>query len=267
MAGKADHPSTGGTGRTEGRPTPARGRGARSHATSVPIGIDSAAPISDPQTDEAIVAVAAPLPPDVLPRKIRTQACYRQLVSSGLSGAEAAGLIGYVSGLSSSVGPWSLNQVNRMLFLRALYLGDRLGQSGEKPGRLTEPSKGGPSSCCQSNTHPWLRSPLLRFETRVGRGGAPTPVDAASARVTGLRGRLSEHPQPRTASRGAFTQRRASARPLAGIRKRPKEPSRCVGLDVISATSSRSTPSGVMNTLRKSGAHVQSGYPPRYHFR
>ena len=133
MAGNADHPSTGGSGRTEGRSTRARGRAARWHATSMPIGIDPTAPIPDPLADETTVAVAAPLPPDVLPRKIRTQASYRQLVSSGLTSAEAAGLIGYVSGLPSSAAPWTLIQINRMLFLRALYLESNWGKAERSP--------------------------------------------------------------------------------------------------------------------------------------
>jgi hypothetical protein len=99
----------------------------------VPISIGPAAPIPGLLSDETTVAVVAPLPPDVLPRKIRTQASYRQLVSSGLSSAEAAGLIGYVSGLPSSVGPWNLSQINRMLFLRALYLESDWGKAERIP--------------------------------------------------------------------------------------------------------------------------------------
>lgn len=122
MTGKADHPSTGRTGRTDGRPTPAGARGVRhSQAVPLPIGIDPSAPTPDPPSGETRVAVGAPLPPDVLPRLIRTQALYRQLVASGLTSAEAAGVIGYISGLPTGTSPWTMIQINRQLFLRSLY--------------------------------------------------------------------------------------------------------------------------------------------------
>ena len=71
--------------------------------------------------------------PDVLPRTIKTQASYHQLVSSGLTGAEAAGLIGYVSGLPANVSPWTMTQINRLLFLRALYNEARWGEAERQP--------------------------------------------------------------------------------------------------------------------------------------
>jgi hypothetical protein len=97
------------------------------------IGIDPFAPVPDVLPDEAIIAVAAPLPPSVLPRKLRIQASYRQLVCSGLTGAEAAGLIGYVSGLPQNVSPWSIGQVNKVLFLRALYQESEWGKTERLP--------------------------------------------------------------------------------------------------------------------------------------
>ena len=99
----------------------------------MPIGIDPSAPIGDPVPNDATVTVAPVIGPDVLPRKLRTQASYRQLVSSGLTGAEAAGLIGYVSGLPVNLSPWTMTQINRLLFLRALYNESEWGQAERNP--------------------------------------------------------------------------------------------------------------------------------------
>jgi hypothetical protein len=134
MTGNADHQSTDGTDRTARRPTPSRARAARHpQATPVPIGIDRA-PIREPIADDTTVAVESAIGPDVLPRAIGTQASYRQLVSSGLNGAEAAGLIGYVSGLPANGSPWTMTQINRLLFLRALYNEGKWGKAERKPG-------------------------------------------------------------------------------------------------------------------------------------
>jgi hypothetical protein len=134
MTGKADHPSADDTGRTAGRNMPSRARSARnSQATPVPIGIDPSAPIPDPIADDTHVITAAAIPPDVLPRLLKTQVAYRQLVSSGLTGAEAAGLIGYVSGLPTNLSPWTMAQINRLLFLRAIYHDGAWGSAERRP--------------------------------------------------------------------------------------------------------------------------------------
>jgi hypothetical protein len=135
MNGEADPKDTRVTrGRSDGRPTPSRARGARnSQATPVPIGIDPTAPIVDPIAEAAAVAIAKPLPPDMLPRTVRTQVAYRQLVSSGLTGLEAAGIIGYVSGLPTKDSPWTMIQVNRLLFLRSLYSETAWGEAERQP--------------------------------------------------------------------------------------------------------------------------------------
>jgi len=54
-------------------------------------------------------------------------------VSSGLTGAEAASLIGYVAGLPSKPSPWTMSQINRMLFLRALYNQSSWGEAERRP--------------------------------------------------------------------------------------------------------------------------------------
>ena len=73
------------------------------------------------------------IPPDILPREIRTQAAYRLLITSGFSGQDAAGLIGYVVGLDPCKSRWSLAQVNRLLFLRALYSDSEWGETERRP--------------------------------------------------------------------------------------------------------------------------------------
>jgi hypothetical protein len=83
--------------------------------------------------DLATVSIAEQIPPDILPRLIATQASYRYLVTSGLTGAEAAGIIGYVSGLSVGGGRWSLAQVNRLLFLQNLYNRTQWGNLERRP--------------------------------------------------------------------------------------------------------------------------------------
>jgi hypothetical protein len=72
---------------------------------------------------------STPSRPDILPRLIKTQVAYRQLVSSGLTSTEAAGLIGYVSGLGPNPSTWTMIQINRLLFLRSLYHEAEWGQA------------------------------------------------------------------------------------------------------------------------------------------
>ena len=85
----------------------------------VPVGVGRA---SDPSTlRRRPFRPSSQIPPDVQPRHVQTQAAYRLLITSGLSGQDAAGLIGYVVGLPQSDSRWSLSQVNRLLFLRSLY--------------------------------------------------------------------------------------------------------------------------------------------------
>jgi len=74
-----------------------------------------------------------PIPPDVLPRLLQTQAAYRLLITSGFTGVDAAGLISYVVGLPRCDSRWSLAQVNRMLFLRSLYTDTKCGEAERRP--------------------------------------------------------------------------------------------------------------------------------------
>jgi hypothetical protein len=92
----------------------------------VPIPIDPDPPAGpiERAPERKPVAVSVPLPPDLLPAPIRTQGTYRLLISLGLSQTEATGLIGYLVGLPTGKSPWTLAQINRVLFMRELYQGD-----------------------------------------------------------------------------------------------------------------------------------------------
>jgi hypothetical protein len=135
MAGQADRRSANRTDSSDRRAVSGRSRLGRkpSRLVAVPMG-----PETNPGTwpyEQTAVSAAGPLPPDVLPRSIGTQASYRFLVSSGLTGPEAAGLIGYVVGLPTGSGRWSLDQVNELVFLRNLYTGTPWGDYESRPIR------------------------------------------------------------------------------------------------------------------------------------
>jgi hypothetical protein len=55
------------------------------------------------------------------------------LTAAGLTGAEAAGVIGYVVGLNPCEEPWTLKQVNKMLFLRELYSSGEWAEAERRP--------------------------------------------------------------------------------------------------------------------------------------
>lgn len=83
--------------------------------------------------DPEIASLETPIPPDMKPRLLQTQAAYRRLITSGFSGLDAAGLIGYVVGLQPCETRWSLAQVNRLLFLRNLYTNTSWGEAETEP--------------------------------------------------------------------------------------------------------------------------------------
>lgn len=95
--------------------------------------VDAQAQLHDPAPEQVPVSAEAPLGPDVMPRTVRTQASYRQLTFRGLTSAEATGVIGYVVGLKACAQPWTLTQVNRILFLRELYTRGDWGEAERKP--------------------------------------------------------------------------------------------------------------------------------------
>jgi hypothetical protein len=97
------------------------------------IGIHAQTGVAAPTEERASVSVEVPLEPDLLPRAVRTQASYRLLTAAGLSGAEATGVIGYVVGLKPGRQPWTLKEVNKVLFLRELYASNDWGEAERKP--------------------------------------------------------------------------------------------------------------------------------------
>jgi hypothetical protein len=135
MAGRTDRSATGGTGPTSRRSTAGRPRSgsARPKMNSVAVPIEAdATPTSMPA--ELPVSPAAPLAPDLNPRTVETQKAYRILVASGFLGADAASLIGYVVGLpTAGATRWTLPQINRLLFLREVYLKSGWGDDERRP--------------------------------------------------------------------------------------------------------------------------------------
>ena len=132
MAGQADRSSAGQTGPVARRPAAGRARSGagRGNYPSVPIEIG---PVGEPTGIMAAVSTPALIPPDVLPREVQTQAAYRLLVASGFSGQDAAGLISYAVGLPQNDSRWSMAQVNKLLFLRAIYTSSDWGETERRP--------------------------------------------------------------------------------------------------------------------------------------
>ena len=132
MAGTADRSSAGQTGPMPRRPAAGRPRlGGRPIFNPVPIEIGAAAEPVDAEAEP--VPAVTHIPPDIMPRLLQTQAAYRLLITSGISGADAAGLIGYVVGLPHGESRWTLSQVNRLLYLRSLYSNSDWGEAERRP--------------------------------------------------------------------------------------------------------------------------------------
>ena len=62
-------------------------------------------------------------------------ATYRQLVSRGFASGEAANLTAYLKGLPIGDQPWTLRQLNALLFLRTLQERGRFGLDDGRPMR------------------------------------------------------------------------------------------------------------------------------------
>jgi hypothetical protein len=134
MAGKADHSSsTDQTGPIARRPSAGRSRASAGKTERAALSIEVGGAAQPITLDLEDMTPVAPLAPDVAPRLLQTQAAYRRLITSGFSGADAAGLIGYVVGLPACNSRWSLNQVNRLLFLRNLYGNTEWGEAEREP--------------------------------------------------------------------------------------------------------------------------------------
>lgn len=100
-----------------GLPSGAPAGGSRSRGD----GSSATEPAALREPDPALLAPSPDLPRDVAPGEIRTQATYRQLTMRGFRQSEAANMTAYLAGLEVHRSPWTLRQVNRLLFLRSLY--------------------------------------------------------------------------------------------------------------------------------------------------
>ena len=63
----------------------------------------------------------------------RPEATYRHLVTQGFASTEAANLTAYLKGLPIGEQPWTLRQVNVLVFLRTLYEAGRFGLDDGRP--------------------------------------------------------------------------------------------------------------------------------------
>ena len=133
MAGQADRGSAGQTGPVARRPAAGRPHSGAPRLGRVPIPIDVEVTAQAAGPVKAEIAVAPPIPPDFLPRQLETGAAYKSLLRGGLSGQDAAALIGFVVGLPPCEPRWSLSQVNALLFLRELYSNSDWGEAERRP--------------------------------------------------------------------------------------------------------------------------------------
>jgi hypothetical protein len=76
-------------------------------------------------------AVPTPTEPTIPATSTTTRVTYRTLVLRGLAPDEAANLTAFLSGIPVTEHHWKLNEVNRLLFIRALA---RSGRFGERDG-------------------------------------------------------------------------------------------------------------------------------------
>ena len=58
----------------------------------------------------------------------RAAADYRQLVARGLDPSEAANVTAFVAGIRIARQPWTVGEINHLLFLRAMREGGRFGR-------------------------------------------------------------------------------------------------------------------------------------------
>jgi hypothetical protein len=67
---------------------------------------------------------------------LRPDATIRLLQLKGLTRTEAANLTAYMCGLPTTALPWSLRQINQMLFLQRLYQQGRFDIEQGEPNQL-----------------------------------------------------------------------------------------------------------------------------------
>ena len=136
MAGETHQEETDQVGDSGARPARPRARANRRERAAIQIHLDPDCSLPAPLRSGAASGsrpASAPSHPDILPRIVRTDVAYRQLVSSGLTSNQAAALIGYVSGLGPNQASWTITQINRLLFLRSLYHEAEWGEAERQP--------------------------------------------------------------------------------------------------------------------------------------
>lgn len=101
-------------------------RGSRGHGRS-PRAVSSRPPVAA-ATDRASGSAVVPIPTGstVPATSTRTRLTFRTLVLRGLAPDEAANLTAFLCGIPVTH-HWSLNEVNRLLFIRALARSGRFG--------------------------------------------------------------------------------------------------------------------------------------------
>ena len=85
-------------------------------------------------TSKARTTIAPPKAPDASVQ-LATRATYRQLLLKGMAPDEAANLTAFMCGIPVADVHWSLQQVNRLLFLRELARTGRFGAGDGTPDR------------------------------------------------------------------------------------------------------------------------------------
>jgi hypothetical protein len=83
---------------------------------------------------KALATVPTPTTPDPSVQ-LATRATYRQLILKGMAPDEAANLTAFMCGIPVADVHWSLQQVNRLLFLRELARTGRFGAADGTPDR------------------------------------------------------------------------------------------------------------------------------------
>jgi hypothetical protein len=66
-------------------------------------------------------------PPDVAPEPVPVRTTYRRLRIAGLSPREAGTLTGHLAGLRIVPAGWTIEEVERLMFIRALVDSGRMG--------------------------------------------------------------------------------------------------------------------------------------------
>jgi len=103
-----------------------RDQGRSSHgARSWPVSVAASGGVSGSAT-ATTTEVSSPESTRALP----TRATYRNLILRGLAPEEAANLTAYLAGIQVGESPWTLRQVNQLLFLREMHRTGHFSEPG-----------------------------------------------------------------------------------------------------------------------------------------